>query len=294
MTLRIVFLGTSAAVPSPARNPSAVAMRVEGDVFLFDCAEGTQRQMMRYGISYAKVKAIFLTHHHADHFLGIPGLVYTLSLNGRTEPLFIFGPRGTVALIDALLRVEGREFVQAQDIDEHFVYRGEGFAIRAFPTSHSRNSLGFVFEENERRRFDKAKADAAGLRGRMFTELQKRGELIVKGKVVRYEEVTYPVKGKKIVYTGDTLACEEVIEAARDADLLIHDATFASDMKEEAVEKRHATAAAAAAAAKRAGVRRLILTHISNRYDDIKPLLDEAKAIFENTEVASDGMEVLL
>ncbi|MEM3030531.1 MAG: ribonuclease Z [Candidatus Micrarchaeia archaeon] len=294
MTIRLVFLGTSAAVPSPARNPSALALKVEGDVFLFDCAEGTQRQMMRNNVSYAKVKAILITHHHADHFLGIPGLVYTLSLNGRKEPLFVFGPRGTSALIDALLKVEGREFVQARDIDEHFVYRGEGFAIRAFPTSHSRGSLGFVFEENERRRFDKAKADAAGLKGRMFTDLEKKGELTVKGKRVRYEEVTYPVKGKKIVYTGDTLACEEVVEAARDADILIHDATFSSDMKEEALEKKHATARDAAAAARRAGVRRLILTHISNRYDDAKPLLDEAKAVFENTEVAFDGMEVLL
>jgi len=294
MTIRLVFLGTSAAVPSPARNPSAIALKAEGDVFLFDCAEGTQRQMMRNNVSYAKVKAVFLTHHHADHFLGIPGLVYTLALNGRKEPLFIFGPKGTGALVDSLLKVEGREFVQAQDIDEHFVYAGEGYSIRAFPTLHSRSSLGFVFEENDRRRFDKAKADAAGLRGRQFTELERKGELMVKGRKVRYEEVTYPVKGKKVVYTGDTLACDEVIEAAKGADLLIHDATFADDMREEGMEKKHATARDAAEAAKRAGAKRLILTHISNRYDDPSPLLKEAREVFENVEVASDGMEVLL
>ncbi|MCK4714804.1 MAG: MBL fold metallo-hydrolase, partial [Candidatus Aenigmarchaeota archaeon] len=197
--IRIVILGTSASVPSVSRNLSSVGLRYEGEVYLFDCGEGTQRQMMKYRLSYAKTRAIFITHLHADHYLGLAGLCHTLKMidRGKDETLFIYGPRGMTRCVEGLGC--NYEFLKVKDVGEGLVHKGDGFSVRAFPVVHGRNALGFVFEEDEGRNFIKAKCDGLGIKGVMFRELERKGEIIVGGKKVKLEEVTRPKKGKKMV-----------------------------------------------------------------------------------------------
>jgi ribonuclease Z len=282
----VTMLGTSCAVPTVQRNLSSVAVRRDGDVFLFDCGEGTQRQMMRFGVSYMKVKAIFITHLHLDHFLGAFGMIETMGLNGRKEKLSVFAPKG---FSEAFSR---KPFVEVAVIGKGFSVDFGAFSVAAFPTKHSRESYGFVLEEKEKRRFNEEKAKSLGLRGPMFSEISKKGKLKVGNKTVKLEDVTYVQPGRKMIYTGDSAPCHETVNAAKGADLLIHEATFSDEKKEEAAETRHSTAAQAAEVAKKAGAKRLLLTHLSGRYVETETLLSEAKAVFKNSEVAEDGMKL--
>lgn len=307
------MLGTSASVPSVARNLCSVGLRYAGEVYLFDCGEGTQRQMMKYGLSYARVRAIFISHLHADHYLGIAGLCHTLKMIGRKsdEELLIVGPRGIARVVDGLGC--SYEFVKVKEVEAGgsgragagegefgaAVYRGkgesrgsEGFSVHAFAVEHGRNALGYVFEEDAGKNYDKAKCDALGIKGVMFRELEKKGELSVGGKKVKVADVSTPKKGKKIVYTGDTHMCEAVVKAAHEADVLIHDGTFGEERRAEADEREHATAGDAAKVAKKAKAKLLIVTHISNRYEKTDALLKEARQVFANTKIAQDGMEL--
>ena len=282
----VTMLGTSAAVPTVQRNLSAIAVRRDGDVFLLDCGEGTQRQMMRFGVSYMKVKAVFITHLHLDHWLGMLGLIETMNLNGRTELLTVYCPKG-------LAEIAGkRAFVKFVELKEGKVATFEEFSVSAFSTKHSPHSFGFVFEEKEKRRFYEEKAHAAGLKGAMFKEILKNGEIKIGKKKVHLKDVTYLQSGKKLVYTSDTAPCPAIVKAAKNADLLIHEATFSDEHEGEAKEASHSTAAQAAAAAKNAGVKKLLLTHISGRYRDTAPLLEGAKKIFPTTLVSEDGMKL--
>ena len=293
--IRVVVLGSGASVPSVQRNLASVAVRYDGDVYLFDCGEGTQRQMMKYRMSYAKAKAIFISHLDADHYLGIAGLCHTLNLAGRKpeEKLFIYGPRGTARIVEGLRCSYG--FVDVRDVGEGGVHRGEGFVVSAFAVKHGNNALGYVFEEDAGRNFDKAKCDKLGIEGIMFRELEQKGEVVAgKGKKVKIGDVTIPKKGRKIVYTGDTMRCEAVVRAAKGADLLIHEGTFGEELKMEAAEKEHATVSDAARAAKEAKVKKLVITHISNRYENTAALLKEARRIFTASEIAHDGLELKL
>lgn len=279
----VTMLGTSSATPTVRRGMPAIAVRRDGDVFLLDCGEGTQRQMMLYGISYMKVKAIFITHLHMDHFLGVFGLVETMGLNGRTEKLSIYGPRGSKAVFGK------KSFTEIIEIGESFTLDAGEFSVSAFPTGHSQDSFGFVLEEKSRLRFYEDKAKAAGLRGPMFTQIMRKGSLKVNGKTVKLKDVTYEQPGKKVVYTGDAVPCAAVAKAAKGADLLIHESTFCSDRTAEAKEAKHSTALQAAQVAKKAGVKILLLTHISGRYPDPSPVLEDARAAFPSAQVAQDG-----
>ncbi|MBI4361985.1 MAG: ribonuclease Z [Euryarchaeota archaeon] len=296
--LKVTFLGTSGATPSPNRNPSAVLVSREGELLLFDCGEGTQQQMMRAKTGMRALTTLFITHFHGDHFLGIPGLVQTLSFHGRTEPLEIIGPRGIEKLVETLVTLGGFRGtfpVTGREMQPEEALRRDGYLVRAFKTEHSTRSLGVALEENPRPgRFNKPRALELGVpEGPLFGRLQ-RGQPVTLpgGPTVKPEEVVGPPRpGRKVVYTGDTRPCESVVEASRGADLLIHDGTLASDEAEWAREAKHSTASEAAEVAKRAGVRQLILTHLSTRYtEDPTPLLREAKAVFENSCIAEELM----
>ncbi len=282
----VMALGTSAATPSVERGLPSFAIRRNGDIFLLDCGEGTQRQLMRFGLSYMKVKAIFLTHLHLDHWLGALGLVETMRLNNRAEKLTVYGPKGISAFFAP------KPFLEITEADDRLFVDFGDFSVAAFPARHSREALGFVFEEKARRRFYEEKAKALGIRGPMFSEISRKGSLKVGAKTIRLRDVTYEQKGKKLAYTGDTLPCAQTAKAAKGADLLIHEATFAEDKKEEAKEAQHSTAAQAAAIAKKAGVKMLLLTHISGRYRDTSLMLSEARKAFPNTRIAEDGMKI--
>ncbi|MEW6722465.1 MAG: ribonuclease Z [Candidatus Micrarchaeota archaeon] len=287
--LRITFLGTSASAPTVERGMPGIALKYESELMLFDCGEGTQRQMMKYKVGFGSTDAIFISHPHLDHYLGLFGLLETLKLSSPSpRPLRLFLPRG--------LDAEGYPFASMEKIKEGELYRGKTgsgvFRISAFAVKHCRGAHGFVFEEDEKIKFHEEKAHSMGLSGRMFREIQQKGKVKTPSGEVTLEEVTWRKPGRKVVYTGDCTPDERTIEAAKGADLLIHESTFDTSMKDEALERQHSTAEDAARVAKAGNVKRLILTHISPRYSDPAILLEQARAVFPMTDAASDGLSI--
>ena len=290
--LTVTFLGTSAARPTVERNVSGLALHREGETMLFECGEGTQRQMMRYGVSFA-LSEIFFTHFHADHFLGVIGLIRTLGLQGRPEPLLLYGPKGARKVLGEAMKLGVERVPFPVEITEvkpgDAIGTRDGYEIRAFATEHGGGSVGYALREFERRgRFDVEKAKAAGIpEGPMWGK-------IAKGEMAGPEGVVGPPRrGRVVVFTGDTRPSASVIDAAKGADLLIHEATFGEEEKERAKETGHSTAQEAAQVALAAGVKRLVLCHVSARYSiSAEELVKEAKAVFGNVSVAKDGMEV--
>ena len=280
----IVFLGTSAGLPSKERGMPAIAMHAK-EWLLFDCGEGTQRQMMKFGVPYGSIKAVFITHPHLDHYLGLYGLMetYKLALPHRKMPVFV--PDG--------INMK-RKNVDPTMIGRGKLYENNEFEVHAFPVKHVDNSFGFILQEKDRLKFNKKKAESLGIKGAMFREIENEGHIKVKNKKVKLKDITWDKKGRKIIYTGDTVPCKEVASSSRNADLLIHDCSFSSDYNGDAKEKMHSTSVDAAKTAKKSKVKKLVLTHISSRYKDTSQLLKEAKAIFPNTIMTEDGLKVKL
>ncbi len=298
--IRVTFLGTAASRPTVARNVSAVAVQREGDQFLFDCGEGTQRQMMRFGTGFA-LDDIFITHVHADHYLGVVGLLRTLGLQGRLEPMRLWAPIGTRPVLEEAvhLGVERVPFpIQICELKPEQRVPREGYDIVAFATRHGIRSLGYALVEHPRLgRFDPDRARALGVpEGPLFGRLHHGEAVDVDGRVVQPSDVVGPPRpGRKVVYTGDTRPSPATELVARDADLLIHDATFDDEEEERAGSTGHSTARQAARLAAAAGVRRLVLTHVSSRYSDSPGRLErEARAEFPASVVAFDGMTLEL
>jgi ribonuclease Z len=297
--LSATFLGTSAARPTVERNVSALALVREGETLLFECGEGTQRQMMRYGTSFA-LDDIFFTHFHGDHFLGVIGLVRTLGLQARETPLRLYGPKGAKSLLKSAigLGVDRVPFeVQIEEIKPGQVIEREHYGLHVFATEHGGGSVGYALVEHERYgRFDVDKARAMGIpEGPMWGKLQ-RGETVElpDGRVVSPDAVVGPKRpGRKVVITGDTRGCASVVDAATGADLLIHEATFGEEEKQRAKETFHSTARDAAQVALAAKARRLVLTHLSARYSiSADELVKEAKAVFPDVIAARDGLTI--
>jgi ribonuclease Z len=303
--LSVTFLGTSAARPTVERNVSAMALVREGETLLFECGEGTQRQMMRYGVSFA-LSEIFFTHFHADHFLGVIGLIRTLGLQARAEPMRLYGPKGAKRLLTQAIQlgvervpfeVEIREVKAGDTVDGRGRGKGEEYDIHVFGTEHGGGSVGYALREHERLgRFDPDKARAAGVpEGHLWGKLQ-RGETVelADGRKVGAEGIVGPKRpGRLVVFTGDTRPCAAVVDAAQGADLLIHEATFGEEEKERAKETGHSTAREAAQVALAAKARRLVLSHVSARYSiSAEELVKEAREIFRETAVAKDGMTI--
>jgi ribonuclease Z len=276
-----------------------MAVQYEGELLLWDCGEGTQRQMMRYSTGF-NVSALFITHMHADHILGIPGLLRTMGLQGHREPVDLFGPRGSSSVLHDAVHLGTHRVpfpVRIREVEVGEEVPRKGFSVRAFPVSHGVSAVGWALVEPPRLgRFDVQRARELGVpEGPAFGRLH-RGEAVQAegGAWVHPEDVVgSPRPGRTVVYTGDTRASREVLEAARGADLLVHDATFGDEEVERARETGHATARQAARLARQAGVRQLVLTHLSARYaDDPKVLLGQAREEFPEVRVARDGMVV--
>jgi ribonuclease Z len=300
MSLSLRLLGTSASRPTVERNVSAVAIHREGETLLVDCGEGTQRQMMRYGVSFA-LADIFFTHFHADHLLGVIGLIRTMALQGRTDPLRLWGPRGGARV---LRRVEALGFERASfpveilELEPDQRVPRSGYEIVAFPVEHRASaSLGYALVEADRKgRFNPDLARELGIpEGPMWGAIH-RGQAITldDGRVIEPGVLVGPTRpGRTVVITGDTRPCAATVHAAHDADLLVHEATFGDDELERAKETGHSTAREAATVAREAGVRRLVLTHFSARYTRDTAQLDaEARSEFSAVTVARDGMEL--
>lgn len=281
------------------RNVPALVVVREGETLMFECGEGTQRQMMRYGVSFS-LSDLFFSHFHADHFLGLVGLVRTLGLQGRTEPMRLYGPRTAKRLLGAALQlgVERAGFpVEITELAPGEVVKRDGYEVRVFPVEHGSGAVGYALVEQDRLgRFDPDAARAAGVpEGPLWGKLQRgQGVTLPDGRLVQPDGIVgSPRPGRKLVYSGDTRPCESTVEAARGADVLVHEATFGAEEADRARETLHATAAEAAQVALAAGARKLVLTHLSARYSrDPSELLEEAKAVFPDTVVAKDGMEL--
>jgi ribonuclease Z len=305
--LTVTFLGTSAARPTVERNVSGLAIHREGETLLFECGEGTQRQMMRYGVSFA-LSEIFFTHFHADHFLGVIGLIRTLGLQGRPEPLFLYGPKGAKRVLGTALTlgVERVPFpveiveVKAGDTVHRATGNGKrlGYDVCAFPTEHGGGpSIGYVLREHVRRgRFDVEKARAMGIpEGPLWGKLTKGEDVqLTDGQTVRPSELVGPSRpGRLVAFTGDTRPCAATVDAAQGADLLIHEATFGEEERDRARDTGHATAKEAAQVALAARAKRLVLSHVSARYSiSADELVREAREVFPNSSVARDGLEL--
>ncbi len=291
----ITFLGTSGSAPAKNRFLPSVALRYEGEILLFDCGEGTQMQFINYSLNINKVTAIFITHMHGDHVIGVAGLVRTIALNNRTKPLYIFVPAGEEKNLSALLTFDRASIgypILVKPVKAGTIYHGKGFSVRAFRLNHLVSTYGFVFREDSKLHFDRKKCAALGIRGEMFSKLEKTGSISANGKKVKLAEVSTRQPGKTVVYATDTRPTASTVRAAGRADLLIHESTYTEQFKEFAVKRKHSTAAEAAAIAKKANAKRLILFHMSVRYKDDVLILNEAKKIFRGVQVAYDGMKV--
>ena len=289
----MVFLGTSGSMPTARRAPSATLVRRGGERLLFDCGEGTQRQLLRSDVGLVDLEEIFLTHFHADHFLGLPGMLKTFALRGREVPLTVYGPRGLNELLHVLDRVIGRLSydVAAVELAAGAALPRDGYELRTFAVQHGRGAIGYALVEHERPgRFDVATADALEIPVGPERGLLQAGEpvTLADGRVLTPDQVLGPARpGRKLALTGDTAPTDGVVEAALGADLLVHEATFCEDEADRARETEHSTALEAAGIARDAGVKLLALTHLSSRYGggDVER---EARTVFPDTVVPRD------
>lgn len=294
--MQLTFLGTGGGLPSPSRGVSALAVQIGREVLLFDCGEGTQRQFMLSSLSFMKVSNIFITHFHGDHFLGLPGLMQSMNFSGREDDLHVYGPEGTIEAVSTMATLGA--FRPLYDIHANEMSEGDivalGFCtVRAIAADHTVPALSFIVQEPERRgRFNAQRARQLGVpEGPLFARLQAGEPVVVDGVTIDPSEVLGPPRpGRKVVYSGDTRPNEALLEAARGAEVLVHEATLDSSLEEGAMEYGHSTARAAAEMAKAARVGQLILTHISTRYDTVETLEAEAREVFPNTVVAHDLM----
>lgn len=297
--LKVIFLGTGGSVPSPNRGMPSLMIVRDGERALFDCGEGTQRQMMLCRSGFMDVGSIFLTHFHADHTLGIPGLIQTMGFQGRTEPLHIYGPkfvREYCDILNSLGYLKPGFDVVAHELKHGDIVERKGYKIEAFRTFHSVPGLGFTLKEDNRLgRFNREKALELGVpEGPLFGRLHRGEDVEVKGRIIKSSEVVgEPRPGRRIVYTGDTTPSHTFLSLLEGADLWISEATFADEAADKAAETLHSSSGDVARLAAMAGVQRLILTHISSRYsEDITPLLADARKHFPDVIVAEDFMEV--
>lgn len=296
--MQLTFLGTSCMMPTKERNPSAMYLEFKGEGILFDCAEGTQRQMRICGISLAKVHKILISHWHGDHILGLPGLLLTiasLELNRKVE---IFGPRGSKKAFQQLfggIEFEHKFNITITEVDEGKFYENEYYLLESMPMKHPVPCVGYSFVEKDRRRINVETVKKLGIPdGPLLGKLQ-RGETVEwKGKKVHADDVTRTIKGRKLTFITDTIPNKNCTTLAANSDILVIDSTYTSELADKAKEHGHLTALEAAQIASQAGVKKLILTHFSARYKNTIELEKDAQTAFDNVISAHDFMRITL
>jgi ribonuclease Z len=293
--MKVTILGTAAGLPTSERGLPAILVEEEGELILFDCGEGTQRQMAKVGASVCKRMRIFITHMHGDHIFGLPGMIQTMNLLNRVHPLEVYGPPGLREFIEETTVATMAEPVfdlTVHEVGEGEVYRGKNYRVEGAWGDHSRASMAYrMMVGGSPGRFMPGKARRLGVpMGPMWSELKSGRKVTLRdGRVVDPSQVLGdPVPGIILVYSGDTRHSQSVVRLAEGADLLIHEATLSSELAERAEEEGHSTAEVAARVAKEARVKKLVLTHVSARYPDARVLEEEAKRIFPKVEVAQD------
>jgi len=298
--LRVVFLGTAGSIPTPQRGLPAIAIRRKNELLLFDCGEGVQRQIIQAGVGFHRKTMVFVTHMHGDHMLGLPGLFQTMSLLDRERKLEVYGPAGIMAFVEAIKQTVHFTLtfpIEVSEIKEPCVVCTEKeYEVHAIWADHVTPSLAYALIEKPRPgRFHPEKAKSLGVpEGPLWSKLQYGSVIkLPNGRIIRPEEVLGPRRpGRKIVYTGDTRPSKNLVKFAENADLLIHEATFDDELWEKAREDGHSTPSQAAETAKKAGVKWLVLTHVSARYKNPSLLLEQARKIFPSVTVAEDFMKI--
>ncbi len=298
---QLVFLGTSSMVPTKERNVQSILLDYNGELLLFDCGEGTQRQLNIAGYNRGRIKKIFISHWHGDHVSGLVGLIQTLGNQENEISVKIFGPKGTKEKMAHLLNSAIFENKVELDIKEINLRRNEvkkvfetdDYIINCALLHHSVPVLGYSFLEKDRTKIDMKKASQLGLKeGPKIGELLKKGKVKIKGKEIKLEEVSYVIEGKKFTLIPDTLPCDSAVALAENSDILVTESTYTSDLKEKALQYKHLTTKDAADIAMNSNSKKLILTHFSQRYKDISEVEEDAKTFFKNVRCAFDFMKV--
>ena len=300
MSLRVVFLGTAGSIPTIQRSLPAIAVQRKGELILFDCGEGVQRQMILARIGFHRKTKVFITHMHGDHVLGLPGLFQTMSLLDREKKLEVYGPSGIRAFVEATQQTVQFTLtfsIEVFEIEEAgLICEEKEYEVHAVWADHTIPNLAYALTEKPRPgKFHQEKAKSLGVpKGPLWSKLQHGSAVkLSDGRIVKPKDVLGPLRpGRKIVYTGDTRPVEKLVELAENADLLIHEATFGTELAERTHEDGHSTSSQAAETAKKARAKRLVLTHISARYKKTDLLLEQAKKIFPKVDVAEDFMKI--
>ena len=300
--MEIIFLGSGSALPTKERMLPSIVLNREGENILFDCGEGTQFQMAAAGVKPFKIKNIFLSHLHGDHIFGLPGLISTMNLLKRTDPLNIFAPAGIKDYLESALKASmmtSRYEINIHEIGSDFtggiIFENDEYYVTALPLDHSLFDIGYRFQEKDRPgHLNLEKAQNYNLpMGPLIGELKKGSRVTFNGNTIKPEDVLEePIKGKSIAIVTDTCPCQNGITLAKEADVLIHEATFEKELSGNAQEMKHSTTLDAAQIAERANVKLLIITHISSRNNDANKLIEECKIIFENTIAAYDFLKI--
>ncbi|KZX16260.1 ribonuclease Z [Methanobrevibacter curvatus] len=298
--MELVFLGTSAALPSQYRNHSSICLKAFGEVILFDCGEATQRQLTIAKISPMKINKIFLSHYHGDHVIGLPGLIQSMDFRSRTKPLHLYGPKGLNELKNAILHLGycSIEFpIILHEIDpkeETIIFENEEYLIKGILTKHTVDNISYSIVEKKKPRFLKEKAIELGVKeGPNFGKLHRGKNVRVGEKIITPEEVLGPPReGIKISYSGDTRPDEKMVELSKNSDILIHEGTYEEKDKEKAEKSFHSTVKEGAEIAKQSNSKFLILTHFSTRYTKDENIEKEAKNVFKNTKIAYDFLTI--
>ncbi|MBD3361330.1 ribonuclease Z [Candidatus Woesearchaeota archaeon] len=290
--MELIILGTSSTKPTRKRNHSAYFLTYKNEGILFDCGEGTQRQMMQAGIKPNKITKIFISHWHGDHMLGLPGLLQTMAVNEYTKSLKIYGPPGSKNKYKKMLDAfESSYKIEAKihDIKEGKVLETDDYYIEAYSLTHRTKCYGYRFVEKDKRQINMSKLKKLGVtEGPIVGKIQEGKTITVKGKKIKPEQVSKLVKGRIFAYVADTRPCKNCEKLARNADLLLCESTYSSEHADKAREYKHLTAQEAAQIAANANVKKLILTHYSARYKNEHELEQDARTVFDNSFGAKD------
>ena len=293
--IEITFLGTGCMQPTKARNHSGILLTSGGENILLDCGEGIQRQMKIAGIKPAKITRLLISHWHGDHVLGIPGLMSSMGADKPSLVLKIYGPTGTRKYLQNLFKSFAAKKIidyEVKEIKSSIFFKNDDFELEAQPLKHSVACLGFSFKEKDKRKIKIDAAGRLGLEGPILGKLQQGKNVSYKGKKIKANDVSYVVEGKKISYIADTVPCEGAEKLAKNADVLISEGTHLDEIKEKTEKYMHLTVKQAALIASENNAKKLVITHLSQRYKEPSEALAEAKTYFNNVIVAEDFMKI--